>query len=407
MGSVESSREFVAGTVGGFVGKIVEFPMDTVKVLMQTQDVKNPQFKNSWSCFRDILGTSGIPGLYRGLATPLLGSMAEISTLMTTYNLIKRLLGEKPDAPPLNLWQLVVASGGAGVGVSFVLAPVELIKCRLQVQNNAMYKGPRFNGPLDVIYKTAKKEGLRGLTRGMGGTLAREIPGNVAWFGTYEFVCNSFKTTEDEEEKLPHYVYMLAGACAGMAYWTIPYPADTVKSRIQIAGSNGNGGAAMKFWPTLLDIYRKEGFAALYRGWAITCCRAAPSNAAVFYTYEMCVQMMGQEAKGHPAIDSHSGLDLESTYRDLTLEISRLRKKVVDLEVAAKERQLDLEELQGHLMKLRQHHQALRSRTTDVHVPTLPALPQKFDQPIPKSTNDDKRYGNVPSLVTLDEEDFR
>ena len=31
-------------------------------------------------------------------------------------------------------------------------------------------------------------EGIRGLYRGYGATVAREVLGNGAWFGTYEFV---------------------------------------------------------------------------------------------------------------------------------------------------------------------------------------------------------------------------
>ena len=35
---VEGYRDFVAGTVGGFSGKLLDYPLDTVKVLLQTQN---------------------------------------------------------------------------------------------------------------------------------------------------------------------------------------------------------------------------------------------------------------------------------------------------------------------------------------------------------------------------------
>ena len=85
----QSSKEFVAGTFGGFVGKIVEFPLDTTKVLMQTQDPLNPKYTSSFDCLQKVLQSGGPRALYRGLATPLLGSMAEISTLMTSYGFAK------------------------------------------------------------------------------------------------------------------------------------------------------------------------------------------------------------------------------------------------------------------------------------------------------------------------------
>ena len=32
-------NEFIAGTIGGFAGKLLDYPFDTVKVLLQTQNV--------------------------------------------------------------------------------------------------------------------------------------------------------------------------------------------------------------------------------------------------------------------------------------------------------------------------------------------------------------------------------
>ena len=282
-------------------------------------------------------------GFYRGLAVPLIGSMAEISTLMTTYGFFKRLLGETPGGPELPAWKLMIASGGSGIGVTCVLTPVELIKCKLQVQNTPGYTGVAYKGPLDVVYKICTQESPLGLTRGMLGTLIREVPGNVAWFGGYETVCALFR--KEKDEKLNPGVYMLAGAFAGVSYWTIPFPADTVKSRIQTAPP----GVNLKFWPVLFDIVRKEGVAALYRGWFITVLRAAPANAAVFYSYEMCMQAMGQVSHGHPALDPDSSMNIEHEYYKQIQEIETLKTKLSRLEDEAQRRNSDIALLRSHL----------------------------------------------------------
>jgi len=107
---------------------------------------------------------------------------------------------------------------------------------RLQVQNSAAYSGPRYRSSVDCILKTIKFDGPQGLFRGLTGTLVREMPGNVAWFGVYEWVSSLFK---NEDRHLPDIGTITAGAAAGVAYWTIPYPADTVKTRIQISTQQG------------------------------------------------------------------------------------------------------------------------------------------------------------------------
>jgi len=336
-------------------------------VLMQTQKSSNPTYTSSWDCCVQTFQQRGIFGFYRGLPAPLVGSMAEISTLMTSYGFFKRLLGETPDGPELAAWKLAIASGGAGVGVSLVLTPVELVKCKLQVQHTPGYEGTKYKGALECIYRICATESPFGLMRGLTGTLVREIPGNVAWFGAYEAVCWSFRQQQvDKDAKLNPGIYMLAGACAGVAYWTLPYPADTVKSRIQTAPT----GQRLKFWPTLQEILQKEGMRGLYRGWGVTALRAAPSNAAVFYAYEMCMAAMGQDFKGHPALDKDSSLDLQHTHYELTTEMHHLKIKVQQLEKEAQDRDSDVAALHAHVATLRAQYASLQQQH-----PGSPALP--------------------------------
>jgi solute carrier family 25 (mitochondrial carnitine/acylcarnitine transporter), member 20/29 len=91
----------------------------------------------------------------------------------------------------------------AGAVVSLVASPTEMIKCRLQHQGTyasalQKYKAweaggktgwapTLYKGPIDVLKSVYKNEaGFRGLTNGLGSTLAREIPGNGIMFCVYE-----------------------------------------------------------------------------------------------------------------------------------------------------------------------------------------------------------------------------
>ena len=62
-------------------------------------------------------------------------------------------------------------------------------------------------------------------------------------------------------------VHLIGGAMSGVTYWTVFYPADTVKSYIQ---------TDPRFTATSLflvgkEIYREHGLAGLYRGWGVRC----------------------------------------------------------------------------------------------------------------------------------------
>jgi hypothetical protein len=50
--------DFIAGTVGGFAGKLIDYPFDTIKVLLQTQTIGPngttvpPKYTGAWDCLR-------------------------------------------------------------------------------------------------------------------------------------------------------------------------------------------------------------------------------------------------------------------------------------------------------------------------------------------------------------------
>ena len=107
---------------------------------------------------------------------------------------------------PLTIWDQTLAGAGAGVAVSFVATPTELLKCRLQAQGSFATAEARlvaagidpstvklYRGPMDVARHVVKREGGPiALYRGMGITLLREIPGNMAMFGCYEALRSYF-----------------------------------------------------------------------------------------------------------------------------------------------------------------------------------------------------------------------
>ena len=306
---------------GGFAGKLLDYPFDTVKVLLQTQNVtssvapasetgvgetvaavgaktlttkrqqpKPMVYNGAIHCLRHTINTKGFMSLYKGISSPLLGSMAENAVLFLTYNEIKRRMGETPQHE-LTLLQLATAGAGAGAFVPFVLTPVELIKCRLQVQNSAAAGFVTYKGPIDCLIHTVKEEGFaRGLYRGNVSTLLREIPGNFCWYGVYEGVCKFMIPDGGTKADLGPSAHLLGGAMAGVAYWTAFYPADTVKSHIQTNPLH----ADQNFIQTFNYVYRTEGLRGLYRGWGITAARAAPAHAAIFAVYEYTLKLLKQ-----------------------------------------------------------------------------------------------------------------
>lgn len=291
--------DLLFGSASGFAGKIVEYPFDTLKVHLQTQSRQSVR-----ECVQNIIGKEGVYGFFNGISAPLVGSMAENAVLFLSYNqiqsTIRKFHGLK-DGTQLSLRDLCLAGGLSGAVVSFVLTPIELLKCRLQTQSYLSSKSlasasaPRFTGPTSVFFDTLKSKGITGLYRGHTGTLLREVAGGMAWFGVYELtvkrmIANSVGAKSKQD--LSTWQLMGAGALAGMSYNAALYPADVVKSRMQ-SGLHGNDS----FFKVSRDIWNQFGSKFFFRGFGITVCRSAPSSGVIFLTYEWMSRNFGVPSK--------------------------------------------------------------------------------------------------------------
>jgi ornithine carrier protein len=255
---------------------------------------------------------------YNGEAVPLLTS----STLAAA------------EAAPLSMAQLSIAAAAAGAVTSCVLTPIELVKCRMQVQqlSNPGVAPKLLPGPLALVRDTLRTHGLRGLWLGQTGTLLRETGGGMAWFLAFEGVCRAAQTRRRNagrkaaKQDLSAPELMLAGACAGVGYNVVLFPvsvvrenartgqdcpplresrvsrlisaallrlkADSVKSTMQTTAELARAGAGAAadvapatarngFVATFRDIYRRRGVRGLYAGCGVTCLRSGPSSGAL------------------------------------------------------------------------------------------------------------------------------
>ncbi|KZV84232.1 putative mitochondrial amino acid transporter ARG-13 [Exidia glandulosa HHB12029] len=300
-------KDIAFGSAAGIVSKVFEHPFDLAKVRLQAQVLDHEaRFKGPLDCLRQTYVKEGVRGLYRGLPAPIVGAMAENASLFFAYNeaqtAIRRVTGITEG--PLSLPQLAFAGAAAGSITSFFLTPIELVKCKMQVQmlvaeSSAAAAAERvvprsfatMPGPLSVLASTFRSTGFRGLWLGQTGTFIRETGGGAAWFATNEFVKRLFiarRAGAESTKDLNALELGLAGAASGVAYNLALFPADSVKSTMQTEDELRPGTAGQKrtFFSTFRAMYRAGGVRALYAGCGITVARAVPSSAMIFLIYD-------------------------------------------------------------------------------------------------------------------------
>lgn len=243
---------------------------------------------------------------------PIFGATLENASLFFTYSFVQGKLRaleglhsgqattsslEEDAERPLPMTHLGVAAACAGAVTSLVLTPVELIKCKMQVQMvtrevevlaanahtraaslaaststpHGQMAGPAamgrraastgaaaaptaltaqelnkalagLDGPVTILRNVLRQEGLRGLWLGQTGTLLRETGGGIAWFLAFEqatrmmIEAKQAKASDDAiitKKDLSSAQLVGAGALAGISYNVILFPADSVKSTMQ------------------------------------------------------------------------------------------------------------------------------------------------------------------------------
>ncbi|KAH8145110.1 uncharacterized protein LAJ45_10890 [Morchella importuna] len=301
-------KDLLFGSIAGMIGKTIEYPFDTVKVRLQSQRDDAPlRYRGPLDCFRQTVAQDGIRGLYRGISSPLVGAAVENSALFFSYNIAqsfvkKTLYPAIPENEKLPLNALVFCGAASGAFASFILTPIELIKCKMQVQTIGLQRpissgaipsatagihtaAVRHAGPIALIGEVYRVYGVRGFWHGQFGTFLRETGGSAAWFGSYEYMSGmlrglSGKKTNSAGEQ------MIAGATAGVSYNFMFYPADSVKSRMQTEAIGAKGDKMESFFTVAKKMYQAGGIKPMYRGCGITCMRSAPSSAIIFLVYE-------------------------------------------------------------------------------------------------------------------------
>ncbi|KAG5175350.1 carnitine/acylcarnitine carrier protein [Tribonema minus] len=276
---VSGLQSFLSGGFGGVCLVLVGHPLDLIKVKLQT----GTAYKGALDVAAQTLKNEGALGFYRGVSAPLVGVTPIFATCFWGYEMgqrVVRAVNKKPVDQDLTIAEHAVAGGLSALPATVLMAPVERVKCLLQIQSNEAAavgaKGTRYTGMIDCGMQLMKTGGLSSVFKGWEATLVRDIPGSAAYFGVNVALKKQFK---DERGKVSDIGILTAGGVAGMANWAIAIPPDVIKSRLQTAPEGTYTG--------MLDVYRtlmrQEGAGALFRGIGPAMTRAFPANAACFF----------------------------------------------------------------------------------------------------------------------------
>ncbi|CAD8061295.1 unnamed protein product [Paramecium primaurelia] len=277
---LQISIDLAAGSVSGIANCISSHPLDTVKVRMQMSN------DGVLSTLNKIFKNEGTKGFYKGMSFPILSIPITNAIVFSVYEFWRSFFIGNSNKQ-LTYFQTAFCGSIAGSSAAFFSCPIELTKCKLQMQSTEKI----YKNPIDCIQQIYKKEGFKSLFRGMCATQQREILGYSAQFAVYElikdFFCGFSQKAEPSTANL-----LISGGLAGVSCWTIGYPQDTIKTILQCQKPTDQGIYKVRFYDGgFLDCLRKkiisEGIGSIWKGYSVCIFRSFYANAIGFYAYEL------------------------------------------------------------------------------------------------------------------------
>ncbi|TKA48788.1 hypothetical protein B0A55_13042 [Friedmanniomyces simplex] len=296
----ENYKGFVAGVFSGIAKLSVGHPFDTIKVRLQT--APKSQFSGPWDCVVQTIRHEGFNGIYKGATPPLLGWMFMDSLMLGSLTFYRRLLNEnvfqplrtRPTSP--HIWASdaerarlpAVGHGMAGMlagwTVSFIAAPIEHVKARLQIQYASSKSQRLYSGPIDCTKRILAQHGFRGLWHGLSATLLFRTQ-FFFWWGSYDVFTRALQQQEYVPLSTPA-VNFWAGGLSAQVFWLTTYPTDVIKQRIMTDSLDPVERRYPRWRDAAKAVYREAGWKGYWRGFVPCFLRAFPANAAALVAFE-------------------------------------------------------------------------------------------------------------------------
>lgn len=227
-------------------------------------------FSFRFDCAIKVFRNEGFFGMYRGSAVNLLLIMPEKAIKLAANDTLRHMLSQDGQ---LSLARGLLAGAGAGFFQVIVTTPMEMLKIHGQDAGRLAAASMNGKGTMTIQSKStfavAKDllytKGPLGLYKGLGATLARDIPFSVIYFPLFAYL-NGLGLQRSDDTRSPFYVSLLAGMVAGATAACAVNPLDVVKTRIQTLTKSASDEDYKGITDAVRRIHRDEGIRAFFRG---------------------------------------------------------------------------------------------------------------------------------------------
>lgn len=242
---------------------------------------------------------------YSGLESALLGIVAVNFIYYYVYNLAGnyfKKLNKSPQSAGLNVKESLLTGLAAGIISRVVTNPIWVANTRMTVkqkmdvrvddkeEGKAKKVDVSQQNTFRVMYEILQKEGVRGLTSGLGPALIL-VSSPMIQFTVYEQLKNLLTRLRREGRNgytnISSVEALILGSFGKLIAILATYPYYTIRSRMHLSTSNENS------FKVLYAVVQNEGIGALYGGLNAKLLQSVASAGLIFYFKEEMMNLVG------------------------------------------------------------------------------------------------------------------
>jgi solute carrier family 25 thiamine pyrophosphate transporter 19 len=256
----------IAGSIAGFVARVVVSPLDVVKIRWQLSSHSNLSFLNT---FRHVIRAHGWAGLFRGNLWGLALWVGYGAVQFPAYETCKNLTGESGGGH-------IVAGALAASLATAATFPLDALRTR-RISSHSHH--------------------FQNIFRGLGPGLLSIAPMSGLTFALHEyFVGFGFDKG-------------VSGTMSGIIARMVVFPLDTVKRRMMAQGlEHVEHGNVIKHynsaWDCAKTVLREEGALAFFRGISPSLVKTGVGSGITFFVYDRVLHKLNLGRTGRTEVDA-------------------------------------------------------------------------------------------------------
>ena len=201
-----SAESFVSGAAAGAAATTLTYPLDLLRTRFAAQGTEKV-YEGILGSLRDISHHEGTRGFFRGCTAANAQIIPYMGLFFSSYEMFHQFFGGKT---------LPFSSGDALSGVlasvlsKTVVFPLDLVRKRLQVQGPTRSRYihtniPEYRGVIRSLVQINRREGFRGMYRGLTVSLMKSAPASAITMYVYERTLHLMLHKNQAAELWVHY----------------------------------------------------------------------------------------------------------------------------------------------------------------------------------------------------------